>query len=143
MPQCQFLFSTIFLFQVFTEGNIVGIGRNKSRSSYFADTKTKSKGETEKSREAQHHRVARAHLCPRHHKVWAPRASTDIALLPINCLRCKNPKSIGIHPRKFPQRRHRRAILRDRSLYSGTLPGWGIAPRSHLHRLHRHLHCRC
>jgi hypothetical protein len=42
------LFSAIFLFQVFTEGNILEIGRNKSRSSYFADTKTESKGETEK-----------------------------------------------------------------------------------------------
>ena len=31
----------------------------------------------------------------------------------------------------------------DRSLCFGTLPGWGIAPRSHLHRLHRHLHRRC
>jgi hypothetical protein len=42
------LFSAVFLFQVFTEGNILRIGRNKSRSSYFADTKTESKGETEK-----------------------------------------------------------------------------------------------
>jgi hypothetical protein len=31
--------------------------------------------------------------------------------------------------RKVPQhRRHRRPILRDISLCSGTLPGWGIAP---------------
>jgi hypothetical protein len=51
MPQCQFLFSAIFLFQVFTKGNILGIGRNKSQSSYFADMKTKSKGETEMSNE--------------------------------------------------------------------------------------------
>jgi hypothetical protein len=47
MPLCQFLFSAVFLFQVFTEGNILRIGQNKSRSSYFADTKTESKGETE------------------------------------------------------------------------------------------------
>jgi hypothetical protein len=52
MPQCQFLFSAVFLFQVFTEGNILRIGRNKSQSSYFADMKTESKGETETSREA-------------------------------------------------------------------------------------------
>jgi hypothetical protein len=51
MPQCQFLFSAVFLFQGFTEGNILGIGQNKSQSSYFADTKTKSKGEMEKSNE--------------------------------------------------------------------------------------------
>jgi hypothetical protein len=52
MPQCQFLFSAVFLFQVFTEGNILGIGQNKSQSSYFADMKMESKGEMEKSWEA-------------------------------------------------------------------------------------------
>ena len=36
---------------LFRSGNILGIGRNKSRSSYFSVTKTESKGETEKSRE--------------------------------------------------------------------------------------------
>jgi hypothetical protein len=49
MPQCQFLFSAIFVFQKSYTGNILGIGRNKSQSFYFADMKTKSKGETEKS----------------------------------------------------------------------------------------------
>jgi hypothetical protein len=33
-------------------GNILGIGRNKSRSSYLPDTKTESKGETEQGQEA-------------------------------------------------------------------------------------------
>jgi hypothetical protein len=51
MPQCQFLFSTIFVFQKSYTGNILGIGQNKSQSSYFADTKMESKGETEKSYE--------------------------------------------------------------------------------------------
>jgi hypothetical protein len=45
------LFSTVFLFQVFTEENILGTGQNKSRSSYFADTKKESKGETKTSQE--------------------------------------------------------------------------------------------
>jgi hypothetical protein len=51
MPQCQFLFSGIFLFQVFTEGNILRIGQNKSQSAYLSDMKTESKGETETSQE--------------------------------------------------------------------------------------------
>jgi hypothetical protein len=51
MPQCQFLFSAIFLFQIFTEGNILGIGRNKSQSVYFPDMFTESKGETETGNE--------------------------------------------------------------------------------------------
>jgi hypothetical protein len=52
MPQCQFPFSAIFVFQKSYTGNIIRIGQNKSRSSYFADTKTESKGETEKGQEA-------------------------------------------------------------------------------------------
>jgi hypothetical protein len=52
MPECQFLFSAIFVFQKSYTGNILGIGQNKARSSYFAVTYTESKGEMEKSREA-------------------------------------------------------------------------------------------
>jgi hypothetical protein len=71
MPQCQFLFSGVSLFQIFTEGNILGIGRNKSRSSYFADTKKDSKGETETGIEPA---------------------------VPINSLLRENPKGPNIHP---------------------------------------------
>jgi hypothetical protein len=66
---------------------------------------------------------------PRQALVWPPRVPSDIALPPINCLRRGKPKWIGIHPRKVPQRRrHQRPISGDRSLYSGTLSGQGIAP---------------
>jgi hypothetical protein len=51
MSQCQFMFSAIFVFQKSYTGNILGIGRNKSQSSYLSDTK-ESKGETEPSQEA-------------------------------------------------------------------------------------------
>jgi hypothetical protein len=33
MPQCQFLFFAVFVFQKSYTGNILGIGRNKSRTS--------------------------------------------------------------------------------------------------------------
>jgi hypothetical protein len=52
MPHGQFMFSAIFVFQKNYTGNILGIGRNKSQSSYLPDTKTESKGETEESQEA-------------------------------------------------------------------------------------------
>jgi hypothetical protein len=51
MPQCQFMFSAVFVFQKSYTGNILGIGRNKSQSTYFSDTKMESKGETETSQE--------------------------------------------------------------------------------------------
>jgi hypothetical protein len=90
MPQCQFLFSIVFLFQVFTEGNILEIGQNKSRSSYLSDTKTESKGETEKSIEPATPGGG----------TWAHRAPTDLSLSPINLLHRENPKGPSLRPRK-------------------------------------------
>jgi hypothetical protein len=45
-------FLLFFVFQKSYTGNILGIGRNKARSSYFAVTKTESKAETEEGQEA-------------------------------------------------------------------------------------------
>jgi hypothetical protein len=52
MPQCQFLFSAVFVFQKSYTGNILGIGRNKSQSSYLPERKTETRGETEPDQEA-------------------------------------------------------------------------------------------
>jgi hypothetical protein len=52
MPQCEFLFSAIFMFQKSYTGNILGMGQNEARSSYFAITKTESKAETGEGQEA-------------------------------------------------------------------------------------------
>jgi hypothetical protein len=52
MPQCQFLFSAVFVFQKSYTENILGIGRNESRSSYLPDTKMEFKGETERGQRA-------------------------------------------------------------------------------------------
>ena len=49
MPQCQLRVFCCFLFQKSYTGNILGIGRNKNRASYFTDTYTESKGEKEGS----------------------------------------------------------------------------------------------
>jgi hypothetical protein len=52
MPQCQFLFSVVFIFQKSYTGNILGIGQNGSRSSYLPERKTESRGEMEPDQEA-------------------------------------------------------------------------------------------
>jgi hypothetical protein len=52
MPQCQFPISVVFVFQKSYTGNILGIGWNKSQSSYFSRNMTESKDETEGSQEA-------------------------------------------------------------------------------------------
>jgi hypothetical protein len=45
------LFSAIFVFQKSYIGNILGIGRKKSQSSYFSQSVTESKDETEGDQE--------------------------------------------------------------------------------------------
>jgi hypothetical protein len=47
MPQCQFPDSVVFVFQKSYTGNILRIGWNKSPSSYFSQSVTESKAETE------------------------------------------------------------------------------------------------
>jgi hypothetical protein len=95
MPQCQFLFLAIFVFQKCYTGNILRIGQNESQSSYLPDTKTESKGETEEDQEVP---APRPTSWPRRPVVWAPRPPSDIALLPINSLRPENPKGQNIFP---------------------------------------------
>jgi hypothetical protein len=90
-----------------------------------------SKEESEGGQGQPHLVVARVDPWVRHPRVWGPLPPSDIAPLPIKSLRSENPKSIGVFPKKVRQhRRRQRTISRDRSLYSGTLPGWGIAPRA-------------
>jgi hypothetical protein len=52
MPQCQFPVFAVFVFQKSYTENILGIGQNKSQSSYFSRSITESKSETEGSQEA-------------------------------------------------------------------------------------------
>jgi hypothetical protein len=97
MPQCQFLFSAVFVFQKSYTRNILGIGQNKSQSSYLPHMKTGSKGETESSQEAAAPWGGAGHPWPRHQVVWPPQASSDIAPPPINLLHQENPKGPEIH----------------------------------------------
>jgi hypothetical protein len=76
------LFS-VFVFQKSYIGNILKIGRNKSRSSYFSRHETESKAETEGGKRAAHHAMAKATPWPRRAMVWALGPPPDIALPPI------------------------------------------------------------
>jgi hypothetical protein len=60
------LFSAVFVFQKSYTGNILGIARNKSRSSYFLDMRRSPKQRRRGTRGQPHHRVARPAPGPRH-----------------------------------------------------------------------------
>ena len=107
MPQCQFLFSAIFVFQKSYSGNILGIGRNKSPRSYFSVTYTESEGDTKETEEAATPRGGAAHLPTRDDMVWAPRVSTDVAPSPINSYFWETLDTRVIFHEKFQSRRRR------------------------------------
>jgi hypothetical protein len=64
------LFFPIFVFQKSYTGNILGIGRNKSQSSYFPDTRRSLKLRWRGTWGQTHHGVAQPSPWPRHQVVW-------------------------------------------------------------------------
>ena len=50
MPQCQFLFSAVFVFQKSCTGNILGIARDKNPGPYFSVTKPEPEEGKQRSR---------------------------------------------------------------------------------------------
>jgi hypothetical protein len=92
------LFSAIFVFQKSYTGNILGIGRNKSRSSNFSRSVTESKAETKGNQEAAMPLHGAGHPRPRQGLVWAPGPPPDTALPPIYSPRWENLKDpINFH----------------------------------------------
>jgi hypothetical protein len=92
MPECQFLFSAVCVFQKSYTGSTLGIARNKAQSSYFAVTMTESKGETEKGQEAATPCGGVGHPLATPPGGVALGPPSDIALPPIYSLRGENPK---------------------------------------------------
>jgi hypothetical protein len=128
------LFYVIFVFQKSYIGNILGIGRNKSWSSYFSRYETESKAETEGARGQPRHRVARATPWLCHQVVWATGPPPDISLLPIYSPRQENPKAQTLFQKIYCKPSS--SSMRDREgpeALPGTLPERGITTRGLLH----------
>src|SRR4051812_47009899 len=49
MPQCEFLFSAVFVFQKSCTENILGIARDKNPGPYFSVTKPEPEGEQQRA----------------------------------------------------------------------------------------------
>jgi hypothetical protein len=86
------LFSAIFIFQKSYTENILEIRRNKSRTSYFYRSFTKTEDETEGARSQAHHQGARPSPWPRHPMVRPAGPTSDNALSPISSPRWEKPK---------------------------------------------------
>jgi hypothetical protein len=85
-------FSAVFVFQKSYTGNILGIGRNKSRTSYFYRSFTKTKEETEGGEGPGTPQGARSSPWPRPTMVRPPGPPPDDAPSPIKSPRWEKPK---------------------------------------------------
>jgi hypothetical protein len=88
----SFLFSAIFVFHKSYTGNILGIGRNKSRTSYFYRSFAKTKNETEGARGQPHHQGARPSPWSRPPVVRPPGPTSDAVPSPISSPRWEKPR---------------------------------------------------
>jgi hypothetical protein len=93
----KFLFFAVFVFQKSYTGNILGIGRNKSRS--FA----KTKDETEGGQRLATPQGARPSPWPRPPMVSLPGPTPDDALSPIKSPRWEKPKGHIAFPKNILQ----------------------------------------
>jgi hypothetical protein len=155
MPQCQF---PIFCYFCVSEMLHRKYSRNWTKQVpkvlFFPEEDRRPKESRRGARGQPHHEGVRPSPWPCPPVVRSPWSTPDNASSHIRSLGTENPKGISEISRTVPQlRRHHRIFLRDISLYSGTLLGWGSAPGAisiglhcrlcRLHRPHRHLHQPC
>jgi hypothetical protein len=86
------LFSVVFVFQKSHIENILGIGQNKSRTSYFYRSFAKTEYETEGAASQAHHQGAQPRPWPRRPMVRPVGPISDDALSPISSHRWEKPK---------------------------------------------------
>jgi hypothetical protein len=97
------LFSAVFVFQKSYTGNILGIGRNKSRTSYFYRSFAKTEDETEGGQRLATPRGAQPNPWPRPPMVSPPGPPPDDAPSPLKTPRREKPKGQIAFPRNILQ----------------------------------------
>jgi hypothetical protein len=97
------LFSAIFVFQKSYTGNILGIGRNKSRTSYFTEASRRPKMRPRRARGQPHHQGAWPSPWPRPPVVRPPGPPPHAAPSPIKSPRREKPKGWIAFPRNILQ----------------------------------------
>jgi hypothetical protein len=129
------LFSTIFVFQKFYTGNILGIGRNKSQMSrYFTELPEDRRGDGAET-EGGHTIGQRGLGLAAPLVVWAPWSTSDAAPSRIQTPQWEKPKYLINFPETHPDPPP--SSTRDREgleALLGILPERGIATRGLLHR---------
>src|SRR4051812_3432646 len=129
MPQCEFLFSAVFVFQKSCTGNILGIARDKFPVPYNHVTKTVPEDDLRGPTRWPDPTLAWLGPGPCLGGVWAHLGAPDSASSPIYSLFWENSRYTRENPRKVPQPPSSpKQDSGDKSLCSGTLPERGSAP---------------
>jgi hypothetical protein len=110
------LFTAVFVFQKIYTGNILGIERNKSRTSYFYGSFAKTEDETEGARGQPHHQGARPSPWSRPPMVRPLGPTSDAAPSPIKSPRREKPRT-DLFSTKHTTSRCRRKIGRVQELF--------------------------
>ena len=127
MPQCQFLFSAVFVFQKIYSRNILGIGRKSTEVPISSKHTCSPKGRRSRATRWSHKGSARPKVGPRRRVVWAPRGSPAAALSPTYSPRRENPKCLSHYPQKVPETLPPSTLAREGpEPLPGTLPERGI-----------------
>jgi hypothetical protein len=127
-------FSAVFVFQKSYTWNILGIGWNKSRTSYFYRSFAKTEDETEGGQRLATQQGARPSPWPRPPMVRPPDPPPDDAPSPIRPLDGKNLRDGSLFPETYckppPSSKQDRE---DPGALPGTLPERGIPTGGLLH----------
>ena len=132
LPRCHSassLFSAVFGFRKSIKEIFSELDETKDIVNNITRRSRSPKGSRSRPTRGPRHTRARPRVGPRPPMAWWPPSATDATSSPIYSPRRENPITVDHIPRRVLQRRrHRRQVLGDRNLYSGTLPGRGIAP---------------
>jgi hypothetical protein len=141
------LFSAVFVFQKSYTGNILGIGRNEARSSYFPLTRDGVQRRIGEGPGGNHTRWWRG-CHPSRATQWCGTSWCPLTS-PLHLYKVSKAKTLN-QSTFLPVKFRSAATVEDQfwgTKVSNRHPaGMGKCPRSHLyrlHRLHRHLHRRC
>jgi hypothetical protein len=91
-----YFYSRFLLEEIFSE-----LDKTKAKVPILLTRRRSPKERRKRAMSWPHLVVARLTPWSCHPMVWAPRASTDLALPPINSHLRENPKGPSLHPRKF------------------------------------------
>src|SRR6266480_3319289 len=130
MPQCQFPVFCCFWFQKSYTENILGIGRDKSRNSYFSGAFQSTKELLQPDHEVDSPTLGAARVWPRLGQVRPTPWTPDAVLSPIYCLPTKSYGTEIRNPRKVPPPPSSSTLDREGSrALLGTLPEGEIIAR--------------